>query len=153
MLALIFQIGPDRIAVDVRRVKEVVPRVALQPVAAAPAWLAGAFVYRGQVVPVLDLHRLVGAGECPPHLSSRIILVPQPGAPDRLLGLLAARVSDLRDIEPPERSATRLTARGGPDLGAVIADRDGILHLLDLDRLLPDAVRCQLLTFAGEEAP
>src|SRR5262245_23385734 len=79
MLALIFHIGTARLALDVRRVKEVVPRVQLQVLAGSPPWLAGAFVYRGQVVPVLDLHQLVGAGDCPPHLSSRIILVPQPG--------------------------------------------------------------------------
>ena len=66
-------------ALDIRRVREVVPRVRLRPVSGAPEWLAGLFVYRGQAVPVLDLHRLAGAGECPPHLSSRIILVPHGG--------------------------------------------------------------------------
>src|SRR5262245_62513254 len=102
MLALTFMAGRDRLALDIRRVAEVVPRVRLAPLAGAPAWLAGTFVYRGGVVPVIDLHHLAGAGECPELLSSRIILVPVGG---RLLGLLAARVADLREIDPAAAAA------------------------------------------------
>src|SRR5579883_3328716 len=97
MLALTFQIGPNRLALDVRRAREVVPRVHLEPVAGGPDWLAGLFVYRGRVVPVIDLHRLLGAGDCPPHLSSRIILVPL-GEDGALVGLLAAGVADVRPV-------------------------------------------------------
>lgn len=153
MLALTFQIGSNRLALDIRRVKEVVPRVQLRHTAGGPSWLAGVFVYRGQVVPVLDLHRLAGAGECPPHLSSRIILVPHPGdGADRLLGLLAAQVADIRDLQPPSRPSSHLTAAGQPDLGPVLVDGRDIVHLLDLDRLLPEPVRRQL-TAVPTEAP
>ena len=51
MLALTFQIGATRLALDIHRVREVVPRVHLERVAGGPAWLAGMFVYRGGVVP------------------------------------------------------------------------------------------------------
>ena len=88
MLVLTFQVGAARLALDLRQVHEVVPRVQLERVAGSPAWLAGMFIYRGRVVPVIDLHRLLGAGECPAHLSSRIVLVPLPGG--ALMGLLAA---------------------------------------------------------------
>src|SRR6478609_9003906 len=97
MLCLTFQIGPHRLALDTRRVREVVPRVELRPQAGGPAWLGGVFVYRGIAVPVVDLHRLLDAGECPTHLSSRIILVPHG---DGLVGLLAAHVADLREVTP-----------------------------------------------------
>jgi chemotaxis-related protein WspB len=141
MLALIFHIGNERFALDVRRIQEVVPRVPLQALSGAPPSFAGAFVYRGQVVPVLDLHRLVGAGDCPSHLSSRIILVPQPGSGDgRLLGLLASQVADLQDLQPESQTLTRLQENGRPDLGPVLADRGSMLRLLDLDRLVPALV-------------
>ena len=78
MLGLVFQVGADKVAVDVCRVREVVPRVRLTVVHGVPPWIAGVFVYRGRVVPVVDLHALAGVGECPPHLSSRIILFPYP---------------------------------------------------------------------------
>ena len=144
MLVLTFQVGPEPLALDIRRVREVVPRVRLRPVSGAPDWLAGVFVYRGEVVPVLDLHRLAGGGECPLHLSSRIILVPHstPGG-ERLLGLLATQVADIREV-PGEQPPASLAAEGRADLGPVVADGDGVLRLLALDRLLPDAAWRQL---------
>ncbi len=113
MLALTFQVGPDRVAVDVRRIREVVPRVRLSPVNGGPQWIAGVFVYRGRVVPVVDLHRLTGVGECPLHLSSRIILLPYPlDAPESLVGLLATQVADIREIQTDlVRSSRRSTQR------------------------------------------
>lgn len=155
MLVLSFQIGNDRLALDVRRVREVVPRVRFERVAGSPPWLAGLFVYRGKVVPVLDLHRLLGAGECPPHLSSRIVLVPlglcsiaprlsASGAheeDDHLVGLLAAQVADVREVELGGAALPSFNAPGQPDLGTTLVDEGGILHLLDLDSLMPEALQ------------
>jgi chemotaxis-related protein WspB len=145
MLVLTFQVGDDRLALDIRRVREVVPRVRLERGAGSPPWLAGMFVYRGRPVPVLDLHRLLGAGECPPHLSSRIILVPlgPEGGAETLVGLLAAQVADIREVQPsgPLAALPGLHAAGQPDLGLTLVEDGGILHLLDLDRLLPQPVR------------
>jgi chemotaxis-related protein WspB len=136
MLALTFQVGPDRVAVDVTRIREVVPRVRLTPVSGGPAWLAGQFVYRGRVVPVVDLHRLTGAGECPLHLSSRIILLPNPtGASESLVGLLATQVADIRDIQS-DQSPPTATQPERPGLGPALPDGAGILRVLDPDALL-----------------
>jgi len=133
MLALTFEVGSDRVAVDVRRVREVVPRVRLNPLSGGPSWVAGMFVYRGRVIPVIDLHRFIGAGECPPHLSSRIILLPFPSAgPDALIGLLATRVADVRELN----ESTLATAPTGSTFGPAVADSSGILHILDPDRFL-----------------
>lgn len=154
MLALVFQIGNERLALDVRRIQEVVPHVRLQSLAGSPWWLAGTFVYRGQVVAVVDLHRLAGAGECPRLLSSRIILVPQPGGdPGRLLGLLASQVADLQELQTDGQPLTRLHEQGRADLGPVLADRGGVLRLLDLDRLFPESLRDPLLTLKPRESP
>jgi chemotaxis-related protein WspB len=153
MLALVFQIGSERFALDVRRIQEVVPRVPLQALSGAPPSFAGAFVYRGQVVPVIDLHRLADAGDCPPHLSSRIILVSQPSSDaGQLLGLLASQVADLQEIQSEGQPLTGLRENGKPDLGPVLADRCGVLRLLDLDRLLPALARGQLLTLGRRES-
>lgn len=132
MHALTFQVGPDRVALDVRLVREVVPRVRLAPSPGGPPGVAGVFVYRGRVVPVYDLHRLTGAGECPPHLSSRIILIPHPPGTDRLVGLLATQVDVVRDV--PDDGATELTATS--HLGPAVADGSGILRVLDPGRLI-----------------
>jgi chemotaxis-related protein WspB len=136
MLALIFQVGRDKVAVDVRRVREVIPRVRLTSVNSGPSWIAGVFVYRGRVVPVVDLHRLTGAGECPPHLSSRIILFPYPvDAPESLVGLLATQVAEIREVRPGLVQPIPGTP-GRPSLGPGLPDGAGILRLLDPDWLL-----------------
>jgi chemotaxis signal transduction protein len=150
MLVLTFQVGKDRLALDIRRVREVVPRVELARAAGSPPWLAGSFVYRGRVVSVLDLHGLLGAGECPPHLSSRIILVPV-GEGEMLLGLLAAQVADIKEIAPGH-SVPVLSSPGRPDLGRAIVDDGGILHLIDLGRLLPEPVRQMVPLLPGGPA-
>jgi chemotaxis-related protein WspB len=152
MMVLTFQVGREPLAVDIRRVREVLPRVRLRPVSGAPDWLAGAFVYRGRVIPVIDLHQLAGAGECPPHLSSRIILVPHasPDGSERLLGLLATQVADIREVQSDERELPRLASGQAVDFGPLIADGPGLLRIVDPDRLLPDTAWRQLLALPAE---
>src|SRR5262249_48905771 len=145
-LALTFQVGPHRLALDIRRVREVVPRVPLRPLAGAPPWLAGALIYRGAIVPVVDLFRLTGSGQCPAHLRSRILLVPQHRRRPRLP---AAQVAALRDVTPPDTPFC-LSATDQPDLGPALADGTGVLHLLEPDLLLPESFRGQLGVIAHE---
>src|SRR5215831_9725094 len=150
MLVLTFHVGTERLALDTRRIEAVVPRVPLRSVAGGPAWLAGVLVYHGAIVPVVDLHRLVGAGDCPPHLSSRIVLVPDPAAGEgRLVGLLAAQVDNLQEVKAT--ASTSFTTPGRADLGPVVAEGTDIVRLLDLERLLPDAAR--RLVAATQESP
>ncbi|MEO2090273.1 MAG: chemotaxis protein CheW [Gemmataceae bacterium] len=132
MLALLFQVGTERVAVDVHRVREVVPRVRLSSPPGGPPWLAGQFVYRGRVVPVIDLHAVAGCDPCPPHLSSRIMLFEWPASGDTLVGLLATQVAEIREVT----GAT--TVPGGvetPALGPAVPDGAGLLRILDPDRL------------------
>lgn len=134
MLVLTFRVGSEPLAMDVRLVREVVPRVRLQPVSGGPAWLAGVFVCRGEVVPVVDLHQLAGGSICPPHLSSRIILVPRGG---RLIGLLATQVADVRELPADATPLPSLAIASAADFGPLVAAGSEILRLLDPDRLLP----------------
>ncbi len=146
MLALTFQVGPDTVGLDIGRVLEVIPRVRLRPLTGSPPWMAGVFVYHGQVVPVIDLPKMAGFGECPSHLSSRIILIPL--GLERLVGLLATQVADLRDV-PDATSSLPSPAAGGLDLGPVVADNGGVLRVLDPDRLLPPDARELILAAGG----
>src|SRR5262249_28561691 len=85
------------------------------------------------------------------HLSSRIILVPHrcPDGGERLLGLLATQVADIREVQN-EGPTTSLTADGRADRGPVVPDGLGALRLLALDRLLPDCAWRHLLALPGE---
>lgn len=157
MLALTFQIGHERVACDVRNISEVVPRVPLARAPGSPDWLAGTLVYRQSIVPVIDLHVLLGAGDCPARLSSRIIVVPWQFSPGHQgwLGLLAANVSEIREIPLPHgvpsdgtSAAPAVAVRDGasaePDLGPAFVDQGQTLRLFDLARLLPASLRDRL---------
>jgi chemotaxis-related protein WspB len=148
MLVLTFQIGDDKLAIDIRRVREVVPRVRLSPVSGSPDWHAGVFVCRGEVVPVVDLYRLVGAGPCPPHLSSRIILIAprQASGDERLVGLLASQVADTRELPANAVPVPNVSDADAVDLGVLIADGTGVLRLFDPERFLPELAWQKLLT-------
>jgi chemotaxis-related protein WspB len=155
MLVLTFQVGDEAMGVDIRRVREVVPRVCLRAVGGEPGWMAGVFVYRGLVVPAIDLHRLAGGAECPPHLSSRIILVPHrgPDGGERLLGLLATQVADVRTIPGDVARTPDAPPDGTVDFGSVVADGAGVLRLLDPDRLLPAGTMRRLLALTAGAVP
>lgn len=142
MLGLRFQIGQHRLALDVRDIIEVVPAVRLQAVADGPTWLAGMALIRGQVVPVLDLYRLMNAGDCPGHLSTRIILVQVPlDGQLRLLGLKGGQVADIREMPTMGDRKEEGDLLERPDLGAVYVEQGEMIHCVCVARLLPESIR------------
>jgi chemotaxis-related protein WspB len=143
VLLLIFHVAENQYAVDAARVREVVPRVGLRFVPHAPGYLAGLFNYRGQVVPVVDFGLLLGQPACRPRLSTRIIIV-DTAADERVeyvpLGLIAEQVSDVRDVpgRQPARPASPLTE--APYLGPIVQLDDGLVQLIDVNRILTGAL-------------
>jgi chemotaxis-related protein WspB len=166
MLLLTFTAGANHYAVDVARVVEVVPRVELRPVPHAPVFLAGLLGYRGKVVPVIDLSVLLGAPPCPERLSTRIILVsaapgdhnrcnadrhgsaehsgraPSDPDPDRdILGLVAEHVSDLITVRPEQVSPPSVQLTQAPYLGAIVQTVEGIVQLIEVEKLRDATLR------------
>lgn len=142
MLALTFQIGSERLALDVRQIVEVIPSVPLQSIAGSPPWLSGTCLFRGRVVPVVDLHQLVGVGVCPRQLSTRIILVRiAMQEEERVMGLLASHVDDIREL-PDAKASTRPTIDAErPDLGDLFVADGQIYHFVVVEHLLPEPHR------------
>jgi|YNPBryunderm2012_1023409.scaffolds.fasta_scaffold09827_2 chemotaxis-related protein WspB len=153
MLVLTFQIGPETVGLDIQYVREVIPRVRLQPLIHAPSWLSGVFFYRGRVIPVVDVNCLAGYDTTPEHLSSRIILVSNRDTcqNDSLWGLLAAQVAELREVAVrEERLGARASfspARNDPDqidFGTLATCNQGLLRVLDPNHLLSENDRQRL---------
>jgi len=166
MLLLTFTAGPNRYAVDVVRVVEIVPRVKLRPIPHAPAFLAGLLGYRGHVVPVIDLGLLLDVAPCRDRLSTRIILVNDaPGGHNRgrqdrdesvgvtghspsdqerdpnLLGLVAEQVSDLTHIRPEQVMPAPVHLPQTPYLDAIIQTDQGILQLIAVEKVRNASLR------------
>ena len=139
MLVLTFRVAEVPYAVSVRRVVEVVPRVALRGVPHAPGYLAGLLRYRGGAVPVVDLGLLMGDAACEDRLDTRIILVDggvHGGAGLGFLGLIAERVDDVRAVDESRRAVAGLEIGGAPYLGAVYETDDGLIQLVEPGKIL-----------------
>ena len=152
MMYILFSIGQDRYALDSSHVAEVVPRVELWQVPRAPAYVAGVFRYRRQLVPVLDLCQLMHGQPCPVRLSTRILLVHYPG-PDStspILGLMVERVTDTLTSHDVTFAPSGITADDAPYLGDVATDEHGMIHRLRVESLVPEPMRVALLSQPGE---
>ncbi len=152
-----FGVGAERYAVPSARVTEVLPRVPLRPVPGTLPGVAGLLSYRGQVIPVVDLCALFGHGPAPARLSTRIAVVDPEGAsrpygseaeagrPRRLLGLLAERMLEAGPLDPEAPgSHAGPVAPALPALGRVTRDARGLVQLVEVRDLLPEAVWASL---------
>jgi chemotaxis-related protein WspB len=146
MLMVLFHLGDSRYALPVTDVIEVTPRVELESIAHTPDYVAGLFNYRGQHVPVIDLCCALHHQPCPDSFTSRIILVefPLQGGETRILGLLAARVTETLDIDPDSFVATGLNMAQAPCLGRAAHTRHGLVQQVKISDLLPASVQANL---------
>lgn len=142
MLVLTFRVADAPFAVAVGRVVEVVPRVPLRALPHAPAYLAGLLHFRGRAVPVVDLGSLIGGSPCANRLNTRIILVETggrgTGKPKNLLGLVAERVDDVRAVDAAAAALPASSYEEAPYLGAVFQVDDGLIQMVEPDRVLPE---------------
>ena len=136
MLVLTFRVADVPYAVAVRRVVEVVPRVELRALPHAAVYLVGLLRYRGGAVPVVDLGLLMGGAACRERLDTRIILVNGGIGGPGLLGLVAERVNDVREVDESQRAAVGLEIAGRTYLGAVYEADDGLLQLVEPGKIL-----------------
>jgi chemotaxis-related protein WspB len=143
MLFLLFELGTDRYALDVRQVAELLPLVAIKQIPQAPAAVAGVFDYHGAPVPLIDLSQLTLGRPAERRLSTRIILVhyPTDDGGTHLLGLIAERATQTVRRAPTDFVASGVTSEGAPYLGPVAPDARGLLQWIDMRTLLSPAVR------------
>lgn len=161
MMVLTFEAAGDRYGVDVSLVEEVVPRVALRRLSHTCTSVVGLLDYRGDVVPVVDLGRLVDALPCEDRLSTRVILFTADGE-GRRLGLAAERVSELSEVPTADLTMLAKPLQLVGYLGPV-ARIDGLLvQLIEPERLLAEVVApdgnnegggSALVAAAGVESP
>jgi purine-binding chemotaxis protein CheW len=87
-----FRVSGEDFAVDIMRIREIIPPVSLTPVPEAPGYVAGVFRLRGDVVPVVDLARRLGLPPSAPTRRAKFVVVKVAG---RLLGLMVDEVCEV----------------------------------------------------------
>lgn len=138
MLRLRFQVGDMRCDTPCVHIREVVPMMALKEMPRMPPCFAGFFNYRGTVVPVIDLCRLMLDRPCDMRLSTRIILTERPrpvGAP-LLLGLIAERITETVRREATGIPRADMTIETAPYVTGISMERDQMIYHIDLPCLV-----------------
>lgn len=122
-------------AVDSGLIQEVVRIPLITPLPGAPAFLVGVAGHRGDVVPIVDLARLLGRGETALGSRSRMAMARADGM---AVGLLADEVLGLARVQASARQPPPLGTEDGEFISGVIIGKEP-MHLLDLRRALASA--------------
>lgn len=140
MQLLSFSIGPDDYAIETRRVVEVLPLVSSRPIAGSPHFVRGVFVYRGQLVPLIDLGLYLAETPLRERLSTRVIVVEFYRGPDHrriILGIAAENVLSLCSDDDTDASLPTLSSSSAPFLGRLLRIHDRFLRMISVEHLLP----------------
>jgi chemotaxis-related protein WspB len=153
MLFLLFEMGNQRYAMDVRQIAVVLPLVAVRRIPLTPPAMEGLVNYRGAPVPVIDVSQLTLGRPSVRRLSTRLVLVNYPDAAGRthLLGLIAERATRTVRHEASDFVASGVTADGASYLGPVVTDAGGLLQWVDVQTLLPPSLRDVLFKEPGDD--
>lgn len=128
-----FTVGPFRCALDVMRVREVVPARTVSPLPGAGPLVEGVVELRGALLPVIDLRRRLAA---PAVVAAGKYLVVAIGGTRVALAVDGA--DDVRRLDPA-------AIQPSPRAGGVVHQEGGVLLILDADRLLDAAELAQNL--------
>ncbi|HQF54986.1 MAG TPA: chemotaxis protein CheW [Fibrobacteria bacterium] len=133
----VFSVGDLLCALPNSSVREISGLRSITKVHHAAPQVRGVVNLRGQIMTVLDLGIRFGIGPVPEDRKARILVV-RSGEED--IGLLVDGVDDVMnaprtDLEPPPSNVGGIS---GSYFRAILKNRDDLVCLLDLDRILSD---------------
>lgn len=107
-----FRVGGEDYAIDIMRVREIIPPAPVTPVPRAPSFVEGVVRLRGDVIPVLDVRRRLGLPVTPATRKTKYLIVSVAG---RRLGLVVDEVTEVLRIPRAQiRPPPALVEGGGP---------------------------------------
>ena len=130
-----FGLGKERYAVQTEFVREVCLVQELTPLPCTPAFVAGIVNVRGQILPVLDLRRLLGLVAGPVAVGPRVAILVRGAGLE--LGMLADQITGVRKVRRAEVQPVPLTLTRPRDR-YLLGVTNGCLVVLDLARMLAD---------------
>lgn len=133
-----FQIGDELYGIDIMDVKEIVSIHEVRPIPNAPSYVEGIFNLRGDIIPIISLHRRFhikksSQGEDEELLSGFIII----SIDGMKLGVIIDRVARVvsvepQDIQPPPQMISGI---GAEYISGVVRQENGYLIILNIRRL------------------
>ncbi len=123
------------------------PLVALRKLDKVPPYVAGLLDYGGTIVPVVDITSMLKDRPSASIISSRLIVV---NYQDRLLGLLAEKVTHTVALDPENETDAGVEFQDADYLGPVHAHEEGVIQLISVEKLLSEDVKALLFRKAAE---
>jgi purine-binding chemotaxis protein CheW len=128
-----FFLAGQRYALPIERVREIQQIVAFSEVPAGGTGVVGMVNLRGQVIPAVDMRRLVGLDAHEYSLETPMVIADVRGAP---IALIVDEVQDVFEL-PPDclQDAPALHGLSAKMLGVARLE-DGLVYILDIERLI-----------------
>ena len=130
-----FRVGPETFAADIMAVRQVVFYEGTTAVPTSPSFVEGVIVFRGEVIPVLDLHhRFFPQHPAGTEQAFVMIATAQSGP----IGLKVDEVRSLANVTTDDLLPAPPIVRGVKSeyLVAVVERKDELLLVLDLEAIL-----------------
>lgn len=129
-----FRVGGEEYAIDIMRIREIVPPQKVTPVPRAPEFIEGVVNLRGAIVPVVDLRKRFGLPATPPGRTTKLVIAL---VARRLVGLLVDRVAEVVRLPRSElKPAPSMPGKGPRIFVGVCGPPEKLRLLLDIKALL-----------------
>ena len=136
--------------VPITKVQEIIPMANPTKLPQAPDFVEGIINLRGRIIPIIDLKKRFDMGASNITAESRSVVVEVEG---QTVGIIVDEVSEVLrlatdSIEPPPAVVGGITSEYLTGVGKL---QDRLLILLDMDKILSDQGKSELVTVAQEQ--
>ena len=139
-----FEVQGRAYAIDVAHVREIVRLQEITPLPKAPALIEGVVELRGDVVPVLDLGRVLGGDPCEPSNRNRIVVLECDGL---VVGVNVEAATDVLALDYTAlEDVPVLASHAGYEVVRAVVRREGAkpVMVLSLEHILESVYRSAL---------
>jgi chemotaxis-related protein WspB len=150
MLFLLFAVGQNRYAIDVRQISEVLPLISITQVPCLSDAVVGVFNRHGRPLPIIDLSLLIFQRPTSPRLSTRVIVAHHSDESDHSgVGLIAEHVMTTFHGDPTHFVDSGLRSTAALSTGPMMTDKDGVIQWIDVKDVLPPSIERTSLKAIG----
>jgi len=142
-----FKLENETYGIDVMQVREVLRYSDVSPVPGAPGYVLGIINLRGNVVAIVDTRSRFGLPPHEPDDASRILILE--AGENHVVGFLVDSVSEVAELRSSEMEPAPDTGSGEASrfITGLSNRKDGLLILVDANRMLSDNELAELATF------
>lgn len=151
-MLITFHIGPGRYAMQVGSIIEIIPLINLEEIPLTEKYIKGVFNYRGNPAPVLDLCQLYAGMPYEDKMSTRIMIVRfmDENNNPHVLGLIAEKITESLNMGIEQFKTSGINVEGAPSLQGVASDENGLIQLVDANKILPAHIASTLFNQTSE---